>query len=82
MAIRKQRATTQMNYSVDTDYNKVLKQAKKLYRNEGVFYIGTVLSSYTSYSENDLKIHPETKVNEKWNFKSNRWVKKELEGLE
>lgn len=76
MAVRKQRATTSETYAIDTDYSKVLMKAKRIHRNEGVFYIGIVLSSYVSYSEADLKVYPSAEINEKWTFNNNRWVKK------
>lgn len=75
MGTKKQRSTTSMTYSIDPDYDKVLKQSKRIYRSEELFYIGMVLSSYCSYSEADLKIYPDTKVNEKWIFQNNKWVK-------
>lgn len=75
MAVRKQRATTQMKYALDTNYDKVLQYAKRIHRNEGIFYIGMVLTSYSSYTKFDLELYPDTEVSEKWTFQNNRWVK-------
>ena len=75
MAVRKQRATTSKTYAMHTDYKVALTQAKKIHRESGLFYIGMVLESYSSYTESDLMIAPETDVTERWDFKNSRWNK-------
>mgnify|MGYP004494353875 CR=1 FL=1 len=73
---QKRRATTRQQYALGTDYNKVLKDAKRIHRDDEVFYIVTVNDGwYASVSHSDYKIYnyQPNDILQHWKFEGTRW---------
>lgn len=80
---QKRRATTSKTYAMDSDYNKVLQEAKRLHRYDGEFYIVMVYGVYSSVSTRDFQIYEYSGDIEHWKFENKRWKKIEnIEGSE
>ena len=72
---QKRRATTSKTYAMDSDYNKVLQDAKRLHRYDGGFYIVMVYGVYSSVSIRDYQTYKYNGNIEHWKFENRRWKK-------
>lgn len=76
---QKRRATTSRTYAFGNDYDKVIKDAKKIHRDDEIFYVYKIMDSYSSISSIEYNSNKEgyakEKSLEKYIFVNRRWQK-------
>lgn len=74
MSVRRQRATTSKTYAMNICYSVAVREAKRIHRQDGKFYITRIGDYFTSLREVDCEIYGYDKSKlEAWIFQDGKW---------